>query len=861
MIPTFLRSSCALAVMLAVTPNVYAEQELERIEVTGTHIKRTDMEGASPMSVLTAEDIAKTGAQDISQLLSKLPESGSGTFSTQGNNADDTANGGAAVSLRGLGADSTLVLLNGRRIAVSSFAKSIDTAFVDINSIPISAVKRIDIVKDGASATYGSDAIAGVINIILKKDFEGFEVNGKLAETVEDGGGQQAASMLFGTKSDDGKSHTTVIVDYFKERETLFADRDYSKSADQSANGGSDFRSSSGNPGSYIPATVGSDGSITPKSDQYSWTPDVNCPADLTKGPYCRYDYAPLMTSVPETTRVGLSVFQDYQFNDDLKFFAELMYQHNDSVIKGAASPSFGEFYMLADNPLFASGAAVNPFPGEDLTMRRRITETGQRQKSAESNSARMVLGLNGMLAEWEWELAYTYSYNRNHEYGEQGFVWSPRLQEAINTGTFNPLATTQNPGVIDQITVNTVRNGKSTTQAFDGKIVGDLFDMPAGSVGMAVGFEHRKEELSDTPDELFKRGEIFGTEATEAAGSRDQTSVFVEFAVPVLESLEAQLAARYENYSDFGNTTNPKVALRYTPLDNLTLRASWGKAFRAPSLVQLGLGATQESPGLVDTTRCPLTGLEEDCTAQERTVIFSGNPNLQPEESTSYNLGGVWAITDDLSVGVDYWNYDQEGLITSDTQYLLDNQGNNPDVVKREPSSTAVPGRIIEIYDQFANLGSQNTDGVDFDIKYQLQTQGMGDFNFSYHLTWVNTFDQVRADGTKRELAGEYQHPEYRWTTGADWSIADWRTSARLNYIGEYMGDVDAGATKKIDAFTTLDMNVSYIGLEKWTLTLGANNILNADPSFSETSFMGYDQATHSAIGALWYGKVGYRF
>ncbi|WP_394129091.1 TonB-dependent receptor plug domain-containing protein [Shewanella maritima] len=859
---TFVRSACAIAVALVMSPvAVAADEDVERIEVTGTHIKRTDMEGASPMSVLTAEDIARSGAQDISQLLSKLPESGSGTFSTQGNNADDTANGGAAVSLRGLGADSTLVLLNGRRIAVSSFAKSIDTAFVDINSIPISAVKRIDIVKDGASATYGSDAIAGVINIILKKDFEGFEVNGKLAETVEDGGGQQSASMLFGTQSADGKSHTTIILDYFKERETLFGDRDYSKSADQTANGGSDFRSSAGNPGSYIPATIGADGSILPKSDQYSWMPDPNCPDDRVKGPYCRYDYAPVMTSTPESSRVGLSVFQDYQFNDDVKLFAEMMYQHNESVIKGAPSPSFGEFYMLNDNPLFASGAAVNPFPGEDLTMRRRTTETGPRQKSAESDSARLVLGLNGALSDWEWEVAYTYSYNRNHEYGEQGFVWTPRLQEAINAGEFNPLSTTQPDHVIDDISVSTTRNGKSTTHAVDGKIFGDLFDMPAGAVGMAVGFEYREEKLSDTPDELFKRGEIFGTEATEASGERDQTSIFIEFAVPLMENLEAQLAARYEDYSDFGNTTNPKIALRYTPFDNVTLRASWGEAFRAPSLVQLGLGSTQESPGLVDSVRCPLTQAEEDCTAQERTVIFSGNPDLQPEESTSYNVGGVWAITDQLSVGLDYWNYDQEDLITSDTQYLVDTQGDNPDVVKREPSSGGVPGRIIEIYDQFGNLGSQKTDGVDFDIKYQLETDGMGDFGFTYNMTWVNTFDQIREDGTKRELAGEYQHPEYRWTAGMNWGVSDWQASARVNYIGEYMDNIDAGADGTIDAMLTVDANVTYIGLQQWSFTLGSNNMFNQEPSFSAADFMGYDQATHSAIGALWYVKANYRF
>ncbi|WP_163936835.1 TonB-dependent receptor [Paraferrimonas sp. SM1919] len=854
------KSSCAIAVASILAPVTVAAEEVERIEVTGSHIKRINMEGASPVNVLDEKDILSSGAQDLSQLLSKMSIAGSGTFSTQGNSSDDTSNGGAAVSLRGLGADSTLVLLNGRRIAVSAFAKSIDTAFVDINSIPISAIKRIDILKDGASATYGSDAIAGVINVILKKDFEGFEVNAKVGDTVEAGGGQVSGSMLWGTSSD--KAHTTVILDYFKENSTSYGDRDYSKTANQTANGGFDFRSSAGNPGSYIPATIGADGSITPKSDQFSWTPDPNCPPDLTVGSYCRYDYAPHMTSIPETSRIGLSVFQEYKISEDVKFFGELMYQHNESEVQGAASPSFGEFYMLADNPLFASGAATNPFPGEDLTMRRRLTEAGNRLKNAESNSARMVLGLNGLIGDWDWEAAYTYSYNRSYEFGNRGFVWTPRLQEAINSGDYNPLSTTQSQDVLDYITVNTTRNGKSTTQAFDGKITGELFDLPAGAVGVAIGAEYRKEVLADNPDELFLRGEIFGTEATQAEGERDQKAVFVEFAVPVLETLEAQIALRHENYSDFGSATSPKVALLYKPLDTLTLRASWGEAFRAPSLVQLGLGPTQESPSLVDTTRCPLTGLDEDCNPWERTVIFAGNPQLKPEESVSYNLGAVWQATDSLSLGLDYWSYDQDNLITSDTQHVLNTHGTDPEYVKREPSSGGVPGRIIEIYDRFVNLGGQKTDGIDFDIKYALETSSAGNFDFSYQVTKVNTFDQVRKDGSVRQLAGKYQHPEWRWVGGMNWALNDLQASARLNYIGEYEDNVEGGADpgRMIDAMMTLDLNASY-NLDNLRFTVGGNNVTNQAPPFSQADFMGYDVFTHSALGAFWYGKATYRF
>lgn len=839
----------------AIATGAHAADDIERIEVTGSHIKRTDIEGPSPVLSISEEDIRSAGAQDVSELLKKLPVAGNGTFSTQGNDSDDTGNGGSAISLRGLGADSTLVLLNGRRISVSAFAKEIDTAFVDINTIPLAAIERVEILKDGASATYGSDAIAGVVNIILKQDFEGFEVSAGYGDTSESGGAEQTLSAMWGTHGE--RSHTTVIVDYFKREETLFADRDYSKSADQRPNGGSDFRSSAGNPGSYSSATIGEDGSILSNGD---WQPDADCPEALINGSYCRYDYAPFMTSIPETERAGLLVLQDYQLSDDMKFFAELSYQHNATVVKGAASPSFSEFYMLADNPLFTSGQAENPFPGQDITMRRRLTETGGRKKKVETDNSRAVIGINGMLANWEWELAYTYSRNRSNEYGLQGFVWTPELQDAINEGAFNPFSTTQSQEVMERITVNTTRNGKSTTKSFDGIISGDLFDYSGGTAALAVGFEYREESLADNPDELFLRGEIFGTEATQASGDRDQTSLFAELAIPVGDTFEAQFALRYEDYSDFGTNTSPKVALRWAPLDTLAFRASWGEAFRAPSLVQLGLGSTQESPGLVDNTRCPLTGEEFDCTAQERTVIFSGNPDLKPEESTSYNIGVIWEAMDSLSVSVDYWSYDQDNLITSDTQYLLDTQGTNPDVVKREPTVDGVPGQIIEIYDQFLNLGGQKTDGIDLDAQYLLGDTGVGDFKFSYTLTWVNSFEEIRSDGSARELSGEYQHPEYRWTAAADWAMESWQAAMRVNYIGETEDDINAGAEGTIDSMVTVDINGSYI-VDDWRFTLGINNLLDEEPPFSAATFMGYDQQTHSAQGRYLYGKVSYRF
>ena len=246
-------SIAVTAALLTSTSTIAAEAEgeVERIEITGSHIKRTNMEGPSPVTSLSQEDIQKSGVTDLISLFTKLPISGQGTFSTQANSSDDTANGGSSVSLRGLGADSTLILINGRRVSVSPFAKGIDTAFVDINNIPLSAIKRVDILKDGASATYGSDAVAGVINIILRDDVEGAELSAKFGTTADGGGEEQSVNLVFGNQTDN-TSHT-FILEYFNREEVLYSDRDYSSTANQALRTGdplaTDFRSSAGIPG------------------------------------------------------------------------------------------------------------------------------------------------------------------------------------------------------------------------------------------------------------------------------------------------------------------------------------------------------------------------------------------------------------------------------------------------------------------------------------------------------------------------------------------------------------------------------------------------------------------------------------
>ena len=863
---TLLFSSTASAEETAPVKNANNKEAIERIAVTGSHIKRNDMEGPSPLTSLSSEDIAKSGVTDLIGLFTKLPMAGQGTFSTQGNSSDNTSNGGSSVSLRGLGADSTLILVNGRRVSVSPFANNIDTAFVDINNIPLAAIKRVDILKDGASATYGSDAVAGVINIILRDDIEGVEVSAKVGDTADGGGQEQSFSVVWGNSTE--KSSHTFALDYFDREEILYNDRSYSKSSNQEALRpndpfATDFRSSSGFPGTIALA-----------SDSTNRMPDTFgndvCAASDIVGNLCRYDYAPVMTSTPASERVSFIYMGKYEISDNLRAFAELNGQNSKTTIRGAGSPSFNELFMSGDNinHPFAK-MPTHEFYQQDLTMRRRMLDIGNREKRVDSDYYRAILGVQGEFKDWNWEAAYSHIKSKSTERGVNGFPNSRRTQEAIDSGLWNPFEPTMNSQAsLDFIETQTTRIGKSTSKSLDAKVSGSLMEMEHGDLGLAVGWEYREETISDNPDDQFLRGEVFGTEATQANGERDNVALFAELAIPVLENFEVQLAVRHEEYSDFGTTTDPKIAFMWNPSDALSIRGSYGTAFRAPSLHQIGLGNTDESPNLVDDVRCAAVGnVNKACEPQEYTAILSGNEDLGPEESKSFNVGVIYEMTENFDFSVDYYSYDIENVITKDTQFKFSNQGNDPSVVERLPSSVAGdPGEVVRIFDQYENIGNVETSGLDIEANYALASD-LGEFKFTYALNYVLSYEDARPnpDGSMRidTQEGDFEQPEIRWSFNTSWIKDDWNANVAVNYIGEFKQDsaVKVDGMGDIDSMTTVDTTINYIGIQDVTLTVGATNLFNEEPPFSYHDFMGYVNSTHSAVGRFAYVQAKYKF
>ena len=534
----------------------------------------------------------------------------------------------------------------------------------------------------------------------------------------------------------------------------------------------------------------------------------------------------------------------------------------------GVAVSGFNPF--LTDDPFHSSAdMPSHEFYQQDLTMRRRTIEIGNREKRVTSDYYRAIFGLQGEINDWNWELAYNHIKSSSTERGVNGFPNSRRAQEAIDSGLWNPFEPSSNSQeALDFIETTTTRIGKSTSKSIDGTISGSLMEMKHGDLGLAVGFEYREESISDNPDDQFLRGDIFGTEATKANGSRDNTSIFAELAIPVLDTLEVQLAVRREDYSDFGTTTDPKVAFKWDPTDSLSFRGSYGTAFRAPSLHQIGLGNTDESPNLVDSVRCAAVGnVNKACEPQEYTAILSGNKELGPEESTSYNLGVIYQITDDLDVSVDYYDYDIENVITKDTQFKFSTLGADPSVVERLPSSTpGDPGEVVRIFDQFENIGNITTSGLDIEANYSLESD-IGDIKFSYVVNYVLSYEDARpnADGTMRidTKEGDFEQPEVRWTFNTAWSKADWNATVAVNYIGSFKQDaaVANDTMGDIDSWTTVDTTINYIGIENTTLSLGVTNLFNEEPPFTYHDFMGFVTSIHNGQGRFTYLKATYTF
>ena len=494
-----------------------------------------------------------------------------------------------------------------------------------------------------------------------------------------------------------------------------------------------------------------------------------------------------------------------------------------------------------------------------------RTVDAGPRIWNIESDTFRLVAGIRGNISNWDYDISAQKGRSKSLQTGGIGDGWIrvDYLQREIDAGNYNPFGGTYNdPDVVADISTSLVRQGESHMTSFNFNVAGDAFTISDMVVQVAAGLEYREEDVADTPDEQFQRGLIFGTEAISAAASRDISAAYVEFLVPFSDTFDVTLAGRYDDYSDFGSTTNPMVAVSWRPLDNFSVRASWGQGFRAPSLAQIGLGPSQDSPLVDDYYRCQSDGICEG--ERERGVIYTSDAVLQPEESTTWNFGVVWQVTDEFDFTADIWSIDQDNKIGQnpvENIYAAEcNDQNSTVCVRFEPLPGETLGQLDRIYNIYVNLSSQEASGLDLSAGYLLDLADMGQLKFGLDWSYIDSF---KRDGI--EYAGELNYPKNRARMTADWTFGDLGFTTIVRYIGEFesfqsLTEIEASEAEMVDSETLVDLQAYYQFNDETTFTLGVNNVFDSDPPFTARGY-GYVAETHMLRGQYVYGEIKYKF
>ncbi|WP_158538019.1 TonB-dependent receptor plug domain-containing protein [Corallincola holothuriorum] len=883
------------------TSTLDTEADVERIQVTGSHLKGVDMEGALPVITISEEDIRTSGADTVIDLLKQIPQfgGGAGTFSTalSGAKQGDSPAGAAGISLRGLGTSSTLTLINGRRVSVSSFANGSES-FVDVNGIPLAAVERVEVLTSGASAIYGADAVAGVVNFILKKDFEGLELNASYGDSEDDSDdSKKNLNLTYGLA--EGGWQAMGSVDYFK-RNALY-DRDRSATAVEPR-----------------PSQQG----IYPSYNDL-WAMDVpeigdfveaSCPEGQqgtgSFGEYCELNRNAYTVTLPEMETISAIATVDYNFDNGVRWFNEFMYSHKDSKSNSEPAPFSGDdapvSYDYPDMPQELRDRFDNAGVDPDYPIFAWGRFPDARTVKVKSENYRFVSGLQGEFADWSWETSVLWGKNDNEQKATAGIYEVEKFKAALS-GELCPDGTTgcdpdvdglwynvfdgqQNgdPAIADLMRASVPRDGESELTVVDAKVSGELFELPAGDVVAAFGAEYRKEKVDDNPSELAKADPdndnevpVFGFGSTEAHADRWAYAVYSEFGVPVTEQLDLQLAVRFDEYESFGSDVSPKVGFRYQPLDSLVLRGSWAQSFRAPSLAQVGAETTLSSGEL------PCSGEFQDnfCGGFDQDDSYLseiyGNDDLDAETADSYDLGVIWSPNEEFTLKVDYWYYKHEDLVGTDDEELfrqalrgevrvvpeVPTNPDDPDQVLADGEigiitrDGTIGSQIEEIRLELVNFGYQETDGFDIMSDYRLSTTEWGDFTFMLDATYLNSFKQQLSSGTpEEELAGGWRHPRWLANARVRWSYEKFLGSIRANYTHSYDDDHDKSGVpegRQVPSWTVFDLYLSYDITEQSYVSFNVDNLLDREPPVAYGSGANVDLVNHDSMGR--YYTVGY--
>jgi len=961
-------------------------QKQEEVVVVGTQIKGAAISEALAVSIIDSVDIEMLGISSGDELLDYIPEQGQNTFNEVGNIAGgvNAARGDiGAFNLRNMGTGNTLVLLNGRRMvnAAGYQTEAVGGSLVPVNSpnttaMPVFGIDRLEVLRDGASAIYGADAVAGVLNTVLKKDFEGFTVSIRQDEYDNLPRSDQRINLEWGRFFNDGRTNVGVFADFYNrdrvnsQDDPKWADPDYRRFVVGTPwEGDTSWRNDSANSiyGQFDIVTninpssnrdryglIAND--ITDTSGEFDTYPtgDPSCEGGYVinaimcghvDGSNYRYNLNENRDLVSDLERYNVFLYINHEMESGVEAFTEVSwYEASTNLFRSPSlALSSSELVMGAQNyynPLGPCGSPNRlpdsiigtevPCSGLDMVLDNyRFTEY-PRIVDTDNHTWRFLQGFRGSKGKWDWETALVLSEAYRNDVTHNR-ISNTLIQDALNDPTpaaYNPFTGGMGGSNIEQALIDVYRKNKTDLQMVDFKMsTAELFDLPAGPVGFLAGAEYREESFVDDRDPRldgtivwtdnegdtypFVSDVVNSSPTADSRGSRDVTSLFAELAVPVFDSLDVQLAMRYEDFSDVGSTTVGKIAFGWRPVEQFLLRGSWSEAFRAPNLITVNeelvvRNNTRNDWACVYAQTNPPT-LDCDYSMQRRA---RGSQDLVAETSTNTSVGFVWDISDGLTLTLDYWTIEKDdtiGLFGEENHTILDllmrldaGLGNcagvgNPAVEREEANAEEIAaftaagicpaGDVIGIDDNYANFDTRTIEGHDIGIYYDLDTR-LGDFSFKYNGTFYDKYEQTpggralilltaQANG---ELPANFPVRGFDDLIGVDgnfdnkhnaslrWSKGDWGASMAMFKVGSFYESAQTlsdGTRWIIPSMTTYNANVDYdfeMFNARSRIRLGIINVFDERAPLADESF-GFWSDVHRDLGRSWYLDLRMKF
>jgi iron complex outermembrane receptor protein len=863
-----------------------------KVEVTGSNIPRLEGEGSVPLQVITRDEIDSSGVQTTMELLDLI--SANNSFGSIGipNTIGTTTFSTQTASLRGLGGTATLVLVNGKRLG--AFAGGITgTEGTNIAAIPFAAIQRVEVLLDGASAIYGADAVAGVINFIMREDYQGAEATLWGGTPTQGSNGRQwqiSATGGIGNLATD-KYNVFGSFNYQEQRPFYDIDRGYSNTSYIPSIG---LNSTSGQtfPG-YI--STGGIGNIT----------YPNCSPSVPIGGRCRYD--PNATAgveaIPDTKTFNFFGAGRYQINNDWQAYLTGIYSQlkneyiiqpvpiSDQINTIVTPTGFANINLPPSSPYYPTAQAIAAgVNGQPLNVRWRCTPCGNRDTEDTLDAYQIVAGAKGSQWGWDFDGSFNYSQNTFTDVLKGGFPLYTPLLALLNSGNINVLGTNLPADQVNAVAATNFNaeaaSGKLHQYGIDLKGSADIYQLPAGPLSTALGLQTYNTNLSQSFNPELNTGNVsgFGGNFRDVDKSRTQWAIFGELSVPIIKDLDGDVAVRYDHYSDFGSTTNPKVSLRWQVANWLLLRASYNTGFLAPTLYELWTPPVQglSTPGVSDPLRCanpfgPDAASNPDCNTQYATAV-GGNSQLKPTTSSQWVVGGVFSPYTGVSFGADYFQLVLSNIVATGVPIATilnpTTYAQYANLVTRAPSCVGgQPCPITSIDQLFANFGKNRIQGWDVSANLISPVSQWGRFKLTVTGTYYTRYDTQNPDGSYSSIISNTFGssvtgvvPRWKSYIPLTWNLGPWEATIANTYASGYIDqNTDAnGNQRNVPPVTLWDAQVAYTGFKNLTLTLGMRNVLNTNPPVTNQvgSFQsGYDPSYWDPRGQFLYGSIKYVF